>query len=142
VIAAAAEAVAEAPAALARMVGFVAPKAKPMKKAAPARAMLHRASLSRANGNSTSVVQLGAYRSPAGVAVAWNNAARRYSALRAYSPVSARFNSAKGLVYRLSVRGFGNSGQAKDLCVSLKRAGAECFVRSVAGDAPVQLASR
>ena len=140
-IIAAAQAVAEAPAALAEMAGF-APKAKAKKKAAPARAALRRASLPRANGNSTAVVQLGAYGTPARVAVAWNDAARRYAALRAYSPVSARFNSSKGLVYRLSVKGFGTAAQAKDFCQSLRRAGGECFVRSVAGDAPVQLASR
>jgi hypothetical protein len=98
--------------------------------------------LPRANGKSTAVVQLGAYGSPARVAVAWNEAARRYAALRAYAPVSARFNSPKGLVYRLSVKGFGSASQAKNLCQSLRRAGGECFVRSVAGDAPVQLASR
>ena len=87
-------------------------------------------------------MQLGAYGSPQRVAAAWSNAARRYSMLRAYSPMSARFNSSKGLVYRLSVRGFGNSEQAKDLCVSLRRAGGSCFVRTVAGDVPVRLASR
>jgi cell division septation protein DedD len=74
--------------------------------------------------------------------MAWNEAARRYSALRAFSPVSARFNSANGLVYRLSVKGFSNAEQAKDLCQSLRRSGGACFVRTVAGDAPVQLASR
>ena len=140
-IAAAAQAVAEAPAALAELAGFT-PKAQPKKKARSVRVALPRASSPRAKGNSTAVVQLGAYGSPARVATAWNDAARRYSALRAYSPVSARFNSSKGLVYRLSVKGFGNAEQAKELCQSLRRAGGECFVRSVAGDAPVRLASR
>jgi cell division septation protein DedD len=56
--------------------------------------------------------------------------------------MSARFNSPKGLVYRLSVRGFSNAEEAKDLCVSLKRAGGSCFVRTVAGDVPVRIASR
>jgi len=140
-IVAAAQAVAEAPGALAEMAGF-APKAKAKKKAAPVRASLRRASLPRANGNSTAVVQLGAYGSLARVAVAWNDVASRFAALRAYSPVSARFNSSKGLVYRLSVKGFGTATQAKELCQSLRRAGGDCFVRSVAGDAPVQLAAR
>ncbi len=141
-IAAAAEAVAEAvvqaPAALAEMV--LTPK--PKKKAAPARNMVRQASLPKPTGNSTAVVQLGAYGSPARVTAAWNEAARRYSALRAYSPVSAQFNSSRGMVYRLSVKGFGSAVQAKNLCQSLRRAGGDCFVRSVAGDAPVQLASR
>ena len=106
------------------------------------RAQLRRASLQRRLSNSTAVVQLGAYGSPERVAAAWSMAARRYSVLRGYSPVSARFNSSKGLVYRLSVKGFENAGQAKKLCMSLQRSGASCFVRSVAGDAPVRLASR
>jgi hypothetical protein len=57
-------------------------------------------------------------------------------------PVSARFNSAQGPVYRLSVKGFSSPDQAKSLCVGLRRAGGSCFVRNVAGDAPVQFASR
>ncbi len=142
IVAAAVEAVAEAPAKIAEYVG-IAPKAEPKKKkASPARALLRRASLQRANGNSNAVVQLGAYGSPARVAAAWNNASRRYASLRPYSPVSAKFHSPKGLVYRLSVKGFGNAEQAKDLCQALRRSGGECFVRSVVGDAPVRLASR
>ena len=140
-IAAAAEAVADAvvqaPAALADMVYTPKPK-----KAATARVRLRSAAMPRANGKSTAVVQLGAYGSPARVAKAWNDAARRYSALRPYAPVSARFNSANGLVYRLSVKGFASADQAKNLCQSLRRSGGQCFVRSVAGDAPVRLASR
>lgn len=96
----------------------------------------------RSGGKSAAVVQLGAYGSPRQVATAWNGAARRYSALRAYTPVSARFQSAKGTVYRLSVKGFHSPDQAKTLCMSLRRSGGSCFVRNVAGDAPVQLASR
>ncbi|HEU4705419.1 MAG TPA: SPOR domain-containing protein, partial [Sphingomicrobium sp.] len=100
------------------------------------------ASFARRNGGSTAVVQLGAYGSPQRVAAAWNSAARRHSVLRGYSPVSARFNSSKGLVYRLSVKGFASASEAKSLCVSVRRAGGSCFVRSVAGDVPVRLASR
>jgi Flp pilus assembly protein TadD len=133
-----AEAVVEAPAVFAEM---IAPK--PRKTVASVRAALHKpAALRPAAGTSNSVVQLGAYGSPARVAAAWNEAARRYSALRPYSPVSARFSSANGPVYRLSVKGFGSAEQAKNLCQSLRRAGGECFVRRVAGDAPVRLASR
>jgi Flp pilus assembly protein TadD len=143
VIAAAAAASPEAPAAYAAMAAF-AQRAQLRKqaKAAAQRPPVRRASLPRPIGNSTSVVQLGAYGSPQRVAAAWNAAARRYSVLRSYSPVSARFDSPKGLVYRLSVRGFGNPGQAKDMCVNLRRAGGSCFVRTVAGDVPVRIASR
>lgn len=88
------------------------------------------------------VVQLAAYDSRAYVADGWNRLSRRHTALRDYSPVVAKFNSPKGLVYRLSVKGFASPGEAKGLCQSLKRSGANCFVRSVAGDAPVRIASR
>ena len=111
-------------------------------KAAAQRPAVRQASLRRATGKSTSVVQLGAYGSAQRVAAAWNDAARRHAMLRAYSPMSARFNSSNGLVYRLSVRGFADADQAKDLCLSLRRAGGSCFVRTVAGDVPVSLASR
>ena len=95
-----------------------------------------------AQGRSTAVVQIGAYGSPQRVAQAWNAAGRRHAALRNFVPVSARFNSAQGIVYRLSVKGFSSPDQAKNLCVSLRRAGGNCFVRNVAGDAPVRFASR
>jgi hypothetical protein len=56
--------------------------------------------------------------------------------------MSARFASPKGTFYRLSVRGFDSLGEANGLCNSLRRQGGSCFVRNVAGDAPVQYASR
>jgi Flp pilus assembly protein TadD len=94
------------------------------------------------NGNSTAVVQIGAYSSAQRVTAAWNNAARRYGMLKAYMPMSARFNSAKGVFYRLSVKGFNNASEAKALCEQLRRNGGTCFVRNFAGDAPVQYAMR
>ncbi|MEO5772584.1 MAG: tetratricopeptide repeat protein [Sphingomicrobium sp.] len=96
----------------------------------------------KAQGRSTAVVQLGAYGSPQRVASAWNDAARRYSALRAYMPVSARFQNGRNIFYRLSVKGFQSPDQAKNLCIALRRSGGSCFVRNVAGDAPVQIAMR
>ena len=95
-----------------------------------------------ATGKSAAVVQIGAYGSPQRVAEAWNAAARRYAALRNYMPVSARFQSPQGPVYRLSVKGFASADQAKNLCITLRRSGGTCFVRNVAGDAPVRIASR
>jgi Flp pilus assembly protein TadD len=93
-------------------------------------------------GKSPTVVQLGAYQSPGRVLTAWNGAAHKYDALKAYLPMSARFASPKGTVYRLSVRGFNSLGEANALCNSLRRKGGSCFVRNFAGDAPVQYASR
>lgn len=93
-------------------------------------------------GNSRAVVQIGAYSSRDRVAVAWSKVAGKYGSLKRYTPVTARFAGAQGVVYRLSVKGFASNGEAASLCASLKRAGGSCFVRSVSGDAPVQFASR
>jgi D-alanyl-D-alanine carboxypeptidase len=125
-------------------VNLPAPKARAAKvqrakapvKSAPVRqAMLKR-------GNANAVVQLGSFSNAKSVLTAWNSAAHRYSALRGYAPMSARFSSGKGNFYRLSVHGFASVNEAGALCASLRRAGGTCFVRSVAGDAPVQIASR
>lgn len=91
-------------------------------------------------GGSTAVVQLGAYGSPQRVLTAWDAASRRYSALRAYAPMSASFASSRGKVYRLSVRGFANQAEASALCSSMRRSGGSCFVRTIAGDS--RIASR
>jgi Flp pilus assembly protein TadD len=93
-------------------------------------------------GNSRAVVQLGAYSSRDRVALAWSKVAGKHGSLKGYTPVTARFAGPRGTVYRLSVKGFASNGEAANLCASLKRAGASCFVRSVSGDAPVQFASR
>jgi cell division septation protein DedD len=53
-----------------------------------------------------------------------------------------RFESPRGTVYRLSVKGFASASEAQNLCGALKGKGTSCFVRRVAGDAPVQIASR
>ncbi|WP_308517213.1 SPOR domain-containing protein [Sphingomonas flavescens] len=95
-----------------------------------------------ASGTSAAVVQLGAYGSPQRVLAAWNETARKYSALKGYAPMSARFASAKGTFYRLSVHGFASDRDARLTCEALRRQGGSCFVRNTAGDAPVQVASR
>jgi cell division septation protein DedD len=93
-------------------------------------------------GNSPAVVQLGAYGSADRVLAAWNGTAKKYGALKAYMPMSAKFASPKGVFYRLSVRGFSSVGEANQLCNALRRQGGSCFVRNTAGDQPVQFASR
>lgn len=100
------------------------------------------AAKARFEGTSSAVVQLGAYSSPKSIEAAWSTIAHRYSPLGSYAPVSARFRTAKGMVYRLSVKGFASAGQAQHLCSNLREKGMNCFVRSVAGDSPVQFASR
>ena len=110
-----------------------APRAKPV--------VVRKAALQR-EGKSGAVVQIGAFGSADGVGRAWNAYARKFGALKEYTPVSAKFASAKGPVYRLSVKGFSSVGEAQSLCASLRRSGGSCFVRSVAGDSPVRIASR
>ena len=96
----------------------------------------------RSSGRSNSVVQLGAYRSPDRVTVAWNQIAKRYPALRDYTPMRAKFSGPNGTVWRLSIKGFASRSEAVDRCEKLQGRGGNCFVRTVAGDAPVQFASR
>jgi len=106
-------------------------------------ARLRRAALPKPrSGKSRAVVQLGAFSSRDRIELAWSRATSKYSALRGYTPVSARFDSGKGTVYRLSVKGFDSDRDARLLCESLKRSGRACFVRASFGDAPVQFASR
>jgi Flp pilus assembly protein TadD len=115
--------------------------AKPGLSAKSAK-LFHKASFPKvARGNSKSVVQLGAYSSRSFVNVAWSNLAKKHAALRDFRPASARFDSAKGTVYRLSIQGFASDGDARDFCEALQHAGGQCFVRSIAGDAPVRLAA-
>ena len=105
-------------------------------KLPPARAAVLR------TGKSKAVVQLGSYRSPRYVSAAWNTLTQRYPALRAYLPLRARFDSPNGTFYRLSIQGFGSQQEAIARCKLLKSRGGNCFVRNVAGDAPIQIASR
>ena len=123
---------------------FVAPKPRAKKLSASASMKLpapRKAALIK-GGNSTAVVQLGAYGSQQRVAAAWAKAAKRYGILKDYQPMSARFDSTKGTVYRLSVKGFANAREAQTLCGVVRQSGGNCFVRSVAGDSPVRMASR
>ncbi|HKX92152.1 MAG TPA: tetratricopeptide repeat protein [Sphingomicrobium sp.] len=115
-------------------------KAPKLRPASTVRASLNDAVVRK--GNSKAVVQLGAYGNPQRVVAAWNAAAKRFGVLKNYTPMSARFDSGKGTVYRLSVKGFASDHDARLVCESLQRAGASCFVRNMAGDAPVQFASR
>ena len=95
-----------------------------------------------ASGRSNSVVQLGAYSSPERVTAAWNILTKRYPALAKYTPMRARFDGPNGTVWRLSIKGFASQDEAMSKCDSLQSKGGQCFVRRVAGDAPVQMASR
>lgn len=105
-------------------------------------ANLRRAAIARQTGNSRYVVQLGAYSSKKQVHQAWTKVTNRFGRVGQYTPVTARFDGSKGTFYRLAVKGFTTDRHAMQFCASLKSQGRACFVRSVAGDAPVQFASR
>jgi D-alanyl-D-alanine carboxypeptidase len=114
---------------------------KPAPVARPAKA--HRAiAAQRPLAHGDSVVQLGSYRTPQQVAAGWAHLTQRYPALRGYLPLKARFDSPNGTYWRLSIQGFSSQREAIDRCQVLKSRGGACFVRGVAGDAPVQIASR
>ena len=141
-IAAMASAAPEAPAAFAALAPKVkAPKPKAHRASVTAKLPPVRNATLR-TGKSKAVVQLGSYRSPQHVASAWNTLTRRYPALLSYLPLRARFDSPKGTFYRLSIQGFASQQEAIARCKLLKSRGGKCFVRNVAGDSPIQLASR
>lgn len=87
------------------------------------------------------VIQLGAFATQANVQVAWNRALSRHSALSNYAPAGATVEHGRTL-YRLSFGGFETRGEANRMCRTLRSQGQECFVRTRAGDAPLQMAAR
>ena len=88
------------------------------------------------------VVQIGAYSSSASVERAWASASRRYG-LADHAPTSTTVSIAgRGTFHRLSVSGFDSHGDASQTCATIRAKGGRCFVRAVAGDKPVQWASR
>jgi len=117
-----------------------APKAKPAAK--PAKARQAAAPSPKRRGNSNTVVQLGAYRTPQNVDAAWHQLTNRHPALRGYLPMRARYVSPKGVFWRLSIQGFDNQREALARCNTLRGRGGSCFVRNFAGDTPVQYAAR
>lgn len=119
---------------------FVTPA--PVRSSLPRPQQLRQSAAARFNGTSAAVVQLGAYGSPQRVQAAWADVSRRHARLKSYTPASAPFNGPKGTVYRLSLKGFSSDREARLLCESLKKAGATCFVRNMAGDVPVRYAAR
>jgi D-alanyl-D-alanine carboxypeptidase len=92
-------------------------------------------------GTGRYVVQLGAFSSAAGVERAWAQAYKRFG-FGEQTPLSTTVNLPKGTFHRLSVAGFDSHADAARVCQGVKAKGGVCFVRAVAGDAPVQWASR
>jgi cell division septation protein DedD len=109
---------------------FSSPRLQPVRQQ-PARA-----------GAGRFVVQIGAYSSAASVERAWASAYRRYG-FDGHQPLSTKIGIAgKGTFHRLSVAGFETRADASRICGNIRAKGGACFVRAVAGDAPVRWASR
>lgn len=84
------------------------------------------------------VVQLGAFSTPSRVETAWDRAVVRYGELGGYTPSSTTFRTQNATLYRLSLSGFETRREATTLCGRVKAKGGSCFVRSTAGDMPLQ----
>lgn len=87
------------------------------------------------------VVQLGAFSNASRGEVAWRSAVGRFRELNNYTAATARVRVNNASLYRLSVSGFTTRAAAGRVCARIKAAGGDCFVRSVAGDTPLQWAS-
>jgi Flp pilus assembly protein TadD len=87
-------------------------------------------------------VQLGAYSSSAAVEKAWAQMLKRFG-FADLTPLSTTVSvRGRGTLHRLSVAGFASREAAGRTCRSIQAKGGACFVRTVAGDAPVRWASR
>lgn len=115
----------------------------PRQMAQPLARTLRAASTAPQTFKGRYVVQLGAFAGADRVEKAWNGAVSRLDRLANYIPASTRVSVGGGAsLTRLSVGGFSGRQGAAKLCNSLRAAGGTCFVRVVAGDAPVRWASR
>lgn len=79
------------------------------------------------------VVQIGAYRRPQAAARSWAQTAKRWRHLEAYAVHQARVQSAKGIIYRVSLGKFASREAARRLCGQLRAQGGSCFPRAVTG---------
>jgi len=87
-------------------------------------------------------VQLGAYSSSSSVERAWAQMLERFG-FADLTPLSTTVSvPGRGTLHRLSVAGFASREAAGRTCRSIRAKGGACFVRTVAGDAPVRWASR
>jgi Flp pilus assembly protein TadD len=124
---------------------LVTPHAAVTRSAPPALAPVRRTLASVAAPQAASpgrfAVQLGAFSSAAGVERAWAQAYKRYG-FENQRPLSTKVTVGRGTLHRLSVAGFPSRADADRICRSVRAKGGACFVRAVAGDAPVQWAGR
>jgi Flp pilus assembly protein TadD len=95
-----------------------------------------------ATGPGRFAVQLGAYSSSTSVERAWAQMLKRFGFVD-LTPLSTTVSvPGRGTLHRLSVAGFASREAAGRTCRSIQAKGGACFVRTVAGDAPVRWAGR
>lgn len=87
-------------------------------------------------------VQIGAFDSLGVAQSSWNRAARRIGMLRDYTPSTATVVSGGAVLHRLSLSGFASRSDAARVCETLRARGGTCFVRTTAGDMPLQWVMR
>ena len=87
------------------------------------------------------VVQLGAFSNEANAERAWVEAQRRYG-LSDSRPLTTTIAINGRTLHRVSVAGFETHASASRVCGSVKARGGACFVRGMAGDAPIRWAAR
>jgi Flp pilus assembly protein TadD len=101
-----------------------------------------RAARTPRSGPGRFAVQLGAYSSSSSVERAWAHMFKRFG-FQDLTPLSTTVAvPGRGTLHRLSVAGFASRDAASSACRSIRAKGGACFVRTVAGDAPVRWASR
>ncbi|WP_293883858.1 SPOR domain-containing protein [Sphingomonas sp.] len=81
------------------------------------------------------VVQLGAFANAAISRDAWHRSASRYG-LADYIPANSQARIGGARYVRLSVGGFETRAEATHICVRIKAAGGDCFVRDSFADKP------
>ncbi|MEA3040515.1 MAG: hypothetical protein QOC65_4 [Sphingomonadales bacterium] len=86
------------------------------------------------------VVQLGAFANPQNAERAWQQASARFGLGHA-EPRTARVTVNGRTFTRVAIAGFGSRADAVRVCSSIQARGGNCFVRALAGDAPVRWAS-
>jgi Flp pilus assembly protein TadD len=88
-------------------------------------------------------VQLGAFQSLAVAQERWTSISRRHAALLgSHDAISTSATVNGRTVYRLSATGFASRAAAASACVTVARAGGDCFVRQLAAGENVRWASR
>jgi D-alanyl-D-alanine carboxypeptidase len=94
------------------------------------------------SASGTHLVQLGAFSSAAGAQKAWGQFKAKYGVLQGFESASSTVTINGKKLIRIAAMGFGNKTSAAAACNAIRAKGGACMVRSMGGDAPVQMAAR